>query len=459
MRRASLVSIVVLWVCAYGSDVLAGGPTPTSSSASADSQARARGSVIATGSGMMPATPDGWRAFSPRPESAAVTNITPGPNGYVLKAAGAGNADVYGGWTTRVTGLQGGGYYRFGARARVENVASIRESATIIFRWRGTFGDEVPPDYVWNFDRLADGSVSFDRTLQAPAGTTAVDIEFILQWAEDGQVAFDKLSLVPTAAPPARRVRVATVQYRPSGSRTGLESVQKAVAYASQVASEHRPDVIVLGELLNVIGAPGTFESKAEPIPGPSTQAVAAVARARRVNIVFGMIEKEGSRLFNTAVLIDRDGNIVGKHHKVQLPLSDMAQGITPGSAVQVFDTDFGRVAILICQDASFPEPAREAALQGAEILLVPIWGGKKTLLHARAVENGIHLAASGYDYASEVVSPLGTALSSVVIDGAPHAAIADIDLSRRFREEWLGDWRDISAKERRTDPYQYRLP
>jgi predicted amidohydrolase len=317
----------------------------------------------------------------------------------------------------------------------------------------------VPPDYVWSFDKLADGSVSFERTLQAPAGTTAVDVELVLQWAADGHFAFDKLSLVPTAAPAARKVRVAAVQYRPSGSRSGLESVQKAAAYASQVASANHPDVIVLGELLNVIGAPGTFESKAEPIPGPSTEAVAAVARAQHVNIVFGMIEKEGSQLFNTAVLIGRDGNIVGKHHKVQLPLSDAALGITPGSAVEVFDTDFGRVGILICQDASFPEPAREAALQGAEILLVPIWGGKTTLLHARAVENGIHLAAAGYDYASEIVNPLGTVLSSVVVDRAPHAAIADIDLSQRFREDYLGDWRDISAKERRTDPYPYRLP
>jgi predicted amidohydrolase len=460
MRRPYLVSIVVLLACAWGSGAPASGPEPASSPAPDPTSASdAAGTLIATGSGMMPATPDGWRAFSPRPESVATTSIEPGPDGYVLGAAAAGNADVYGGWTTHVSGLRGGGYYRFGARARVANVASIRESATIIFRWRGTFGDEVPPDYVWRFNKLEDGSVSFDRTLQAPAGTTAVDIELVLQWAADGQVAFDKLSLVPTAAPAARKVRVAAVQYRPSGSRSGLESVQKAVAYARGVARANHPDIIVLGELLNVIGAPGTFENKAEPIPGPSTEAVAAVARAQHVNIVFGMLEKERSQLFNTAVLIGRNGNIVGKHHKVQLPLSDAAIGITPGSTVEVFDTDFGRVGILICQDASFPEPAREAALRGAELLLVPIWGGKTTLLHARAVENGIHLAAAGYDYASEVVNPLGAVLSSVVVDRAPHAAIAEIDLSQRFHEEYLGDWRDISVKERRTDPYQYQLP
>jgi len=362
MRRSRLVSVAVLFVCACGANGLASGSALESDSAPTGTPASVPGTLMAAESGMMPTTPDGWRAFSPRPESAAVTSIEPGPDGYVLKAA----------------------------------------------------------------------AVSFDRTLQAPAGTTGADVELVLQWAADGRVAFDKLNLVPAEAPAARKVRVAAVHYRPSGSRSGLESVQKAVAYAGQVASTDHPDVFVLGELLNIIGAPGPFESKAEPIPGPSTETVAAVARAQQVNIVFGMLEKEGSQLFNTAVLIDRSGNIVGKHRKVQLPLSDAAIGITPGSAVAVFD---------------------------AELLLVPIWGGKTTLLHARAIENGLHLAAAGYDYASEIVNPLGKVLSTVVVDGAPHAAIADIELSQRFREDYLGNWRDISAKERRTAPYQYRMP
>ena len=71
--------------------------------------------------------------------------------------------------------------------------------------------------------------------------------------------------------------------------------------------------------------------------------------------------------------------------------------------------------------------------------------------MHARAVENGVYLAASGYDYASEVVDPLGAALASVPIGAGPKAAVADIDLGKRFREDWLGDWRDIANKERRT--------
>ena len=74
------------------------------------------------------------------------------------------------------------------------------------------------------------------------------------------------------------------------------------------------------------------------------------------MNIAVGLVERAGDALYNTAVLIDRSGNIIGKHHKVQLPLSDAAGGITPGDSMPVFDTDFGRVALLICQDIAMKE-------------------------------------------------------------------------------------------------------
>jgi predicted amidohydrolase len=281
----------------------------------------------------------------------------------------------------------------------------------------------------------------------------------ILQWSRDGQVAFDNLSFASASPPPARNVRVASIYYRPSGTKSGLDSVQQAGQYAAQVATTYSPDIIVLGETLNYIGAPGTFDANAETVPGPSTTYMAGVASAHHVNIAFGMVERIGNVLFNTAVLIDRNGNIVGKHHKVQLPLAEAAGGLAPGDSVPVFDTDFGRVALLICQETSFPEPAREAALQGAEMLLVPIWGGKAALVHARAIENGIYVAASGYDYASEVVDPLGTVLASVTINNGPKAAVANIDLGKRFREDFLGDWRDIAGKERLSTPYTVRIP
>jgi predicted amidohydrolase len=404
---------------------------------------------------LMPTTASGWTQFAARPDSAPGVASSGGSSGYTLNIYGNGVPNVYGGWRTRVQGLHGGGYYRFRARAVPGDITSPREAVTIILRWRGAFGDEVSPDYVWDYRPQTDGSLLFDRTIQAPSGATAVDVELVLQWASNGRLAFDRLSFTAAAAPAARPVRLAAVYFRPSGTTSGLDSVQRAARHAEQVAATHRPDVMVLGELLNVIGAPGSFDSKAETVPGPSTDVMAGVARAYNVNVVFGILEREGRLLYNTAVLLDRTGAITGKYRKVQVPLSESSAGVGPGSSVPVFDTDVGRVALLICHDTSFPEPAREAALQGAELLLVPIWGGKTALVRARAAEHGMYVVASGYDYASEVVDPLGSVLDAVTTLNQPGAAVADVDLSRRFREMWLGDWRDISNKERRTAPYQ----
>src|SRR3954470_22240864 len=316
---------------------------------------------VANAQELMPSSPAGWTALAPRPVAQPARSST-GTSPYSLSISGNGIPNVYGGWTTHIQGIQAGAYYRFNARAVASNITSLRESITIVARWRGSFGDEVPPDYVWDYRRQADGSLSFQRTLRAPAGATAVDIELILQWSATGSVTFDGLSFTAAAAPAPRLVRVAAIYFRPSGTATGADSVKQAANYADQVASSNSPDVMVLGETLNVIGAPGSLDSKAETVPGPSTDVMANIARAHGVNIVFGILEKETNYLYNTAVFLDRNGSIKGKYRKVQLPLSEASAGVTPGDSVPVFDTDIGRIALLICQDTAFPEPSREAA-------------------------------------------------------------------------------------------------
>ena len=176
------------------------------------------------------------------------------------------------------------------------------------------------------------------------------------------------------------------------GDRSPLTQniVQRAELYGEQVAATQRPDVMVFGELLNVIGAPGTYDQKAETIPGRSTDTMAALARGYNTYVAFGMLERDGTNLYNAAVLLDRTGTIVGKYRKTQVPLAELSGGIAPGADVRVFQTDFGKVALLICQDSAFPEPARQAAIQCAEVLLVPIWGGKQSAVAARALEHSV---------------------------------------------------------------------
>jgi predicted amidohydrolase len=154
--------------------------------------------------------------------------------------------------------------------------------------------------------------------------------------------------------------------------------------------------------------------------------------------------------IYNTAGLIDRKGNLAGTYRKTHLPYEEVEGGITPGDSYPVFTTDFGKVGILICWDIQFPEPARALALQGAEMILVPIWGGSEVLARARAIENHVFLVTSSYDMKTFIVDPAGSVLAEAGA-GAPIAG-AVIDLDRKILQPWLGDMKTRTWKERRPD-------
>jgi N-carbamoylputrescine amidase len=115
----------------------------------------------------------------------------------------------------------------------------------------------------------------------------------------------------------------------------------------------------------------------AEPVPGPTTEALTAAARENRVVLVGGSVfEKAGGSYFNTACVFDADGSLLGTYRKTHIPediLYHEQHYFAPGdTGVRVFETAVGRVAPLICYDQWYPEAARIATLQGAEVLVYP---------------------------------------------------------------------------------------
>lgn len=115
----------------------------------------------------------------------------------------------------------------------------------------------------------------------------------------------------------------------------------------------------------------------AEPIPGPSTDMFGELAREYGVVIVTSLFERRAPGLYhNTAVVIERDGTIVGKYRKMHIP-DDPAYYekfyFTPGDlGFHPIDTSVGRLGVMVCWDQWYPEAARLMALQGAEILIYP---------------------------------------------------------------------------------------
>jgi len=115
----------------------------------------------------------------------------------------------------------------------------------------------------------------------------------------------------------------------------------------------------------------------AEGIPGPSTEALGAVARKKEIVIVASLFERRSAGIYhNTAVVIDADGSIAGTYRKMHIPDDPLYYEkfyFTPGDlGFPSFQTRYAKIAALVCWDQWFPEGARSAALSGAQILFYP---------------------------------------------------------------------------------------
>jgi N-carbamoylputrescine amidase len=153
----------------------------------------------------------------------------------------------------------------------------------------------------------------------------------------------------------------------------------------------------------------------AEPIPGPSTERLAPLAKELGKVIVASLFEKRGPGLYhNTAVVFDADGTNLGLYRKMHIPEDPLYYEkyyFTPGDlGFKTFDTKFGRIGVLVCWDQWYPEAARLTALQGAQVLFYPTaigWHPKEkdefgvsqhsaweTIQRSHAIANGLYVAA-----------------------------------------------------------------
>jgi predicted amidohydrolase len=241
-------------------------------------------------------------------------------------------------------------------------------------------------------------------------------------------------------------VRIGTVSLHPHHNPDNVGAYLHAI---DEIAKE-KPDIVCLGEEILNEGDSKTYLETAETIPGPSTRRLGESARTHGMYIVAGLIERDGPGAYNTCVLIDRHGNVVGKYRKVYLPREEIEGGLTPGSSCPVFDTDFGKIGMMVCWDAEYIDSARALAVQGAEIIFVPAAGGYLTLLKARALENHLYVVSSGFDVESSIIDPTGTVLFATMESGVNK--VIPVNLAERFTDPWLGDMRPRFHKEMRTD-------
>jgi N-carbamoylputrescine amidase len=153
----------------------------------------------------------------------------------------------------------------------------------------------------------------------------------------------------------------------------------------------------------------------AEPVPGPSTERLGALAKELGVALIASLFERRAAGLYhNTAAVIDADGSLAGLYRKMHIPDDPLYYEkyyFTPGDLGFLnFDTRFGRIGVLICWDQWYPEAARLSAMAGAGILFYPTaigWHPSekaldgaaqldawRTIQRAHAIANGVYVAA-----------------------------------------------------------------
>jgi N-carbamoylputrescine amidase len=221
----------------------------------------------------------------------------------------------------------------------------------------------------------------------------------------------------------------------------------------------------------------------AEPIPGPSTAALGPLAKELGVVIVASLFERRAAGVYhNTAAVIDATGDLLGIYRKMHIPDDPLFYEkyyFTPGDlGFRMFDTQYGRIAVLVCWDQWYPEAARIASLGGASILFYPTaigwhpsektefgeaqYDAWRTIQRSHAIANGIYVASvnrvgyegtpdSGLEFwgGSFVADPFGRVLT-VGSHDREEILIADCD--PRKMDETRRNWPFL--RDRRIDAY-----
>lgn len=241
-----------------------------------------------------------------------------------------------------------------------------------------------------------------------------------------------------------------------------MQNIRTAGTYIEKIKAEN-PDFVILPEMFCCPYQTENFPVYAEKEGGPSWQAMSDYARKYHIYLIAGSMPEadDVGKVYNTAYIFDRDGKQIGKHRKAHLFDINVKNGqyfkesdtLTSGDHATVFDTEFGKMGVMICYDIRFPEFARTMVLDGARMIFVPAAFNMTTgpahwelTFRARALDNQIYMLGcapardtqAGYiSWGHSIVTdPWGKVMKQ--LDEKEGILIEEIDLDRedQIREQ-----------------------
>lgn len=204
-----------------------------------------------------------------------------------------------------------------------------------------------------------------------------------------------------------RPVRVATISHRP-GSGTSdpkeTERLMREVRTTLQRAARMGADLVAFPEIYPQLALPDPYHH-AEPTEGGSLDLIRELARTHKLLVVWPRVEYDPDRgVRNTSVLVDRSGDVLGRYDKMFPTVGELEKGVVPGSDAPCFETDIGRVGMMICFDLNFPE-AHEALRRGNPDVVV----------FSSMYRGGLQAQALAFELGAFVVTSISSELGLII--------------------------------------------
>ena len=258
------------------------------------------------------------------------------------------------------------------------------------------------------------------------------------------------------AKKPMSKIRVAQIKVYPDKGRIEANHI-KLMKILADIEKEHEVDVVVTPEGFldgyvateNSVTKDDMVKYAIEPQTSRYASAVSDWARRNKTWLIYGCARKAANGVFNTALIYNRGGSLVGMYDKLHLQRHD--HKYIPGKHLDVYESDFGLFGVMICADRRWPETARTLTLQGARVIFNPTYGMHEDLnlcmMRTRSYENGIFIVFT-HPGQSLITGPNGAVVCNNEDKGQTYT-VTEIDLSKALADK------SGHIVDRRTDVYR----
>jgi predicted amidohydrolase len=350
--------------------------------------------------------PEGWQVKGPRPSLLPRFELTAGESGNTLKISGAGEPNGLGCICASVA-LTGGRTYRMSVAFNITE--DLNPHRNLLFAF---YTSEGANNGIFEFVRREDGWIEGENRFFLPGeGELTGELSIHFRLSAGGTAWVKHVAFEPCDPVPQRPVCVACVE-----GEAPMDVWERVL----DAAGRRSVDLVLL---------PENFYSRdyqaTEPPDGPSVSLMSRKARQYGMYVAGTFFHEDAAAgyVYNTGLLLNRQGEVAGRYDKNH-PFSPelLTGGISPGSDVPVFETDFGKVGMMICYDSWFTDVAELLALQGAEILLFPNTGYYQSLMPARAADNCVRIITSSLESPLGIWDTSGAEVRSPNADPTRHA-------------------------------------